>query len=375
MNILVFSWRDPKHPLAGGAEQVMHEHMKGWIAAGHSVTLFSSHFKNGNRDEIIDGVNIIRRGIQYWGVHFLGALYYLFGKHEKYDLVIDQFHGIPFFTPLYVRVPKIAVLQEVAREVWLRNDLPSPFNKVIGIIGYWGEPFIFWFYKKVPFVVGSRSAGDDLRSMGIPEKNISIVPHGVIIDKSSKAYKKEKKKTVIFLGALARDKGIEDAIKTFSLLDKKGKYQFWIMGRCSPSYMKYLKKQVKLHAISDVTFWGFVSQKKKFELLSRGHVLVNPSLLEGFGLVNIEANAMKTPVVGYTSRGLIDSINHEVSGVLCHPNTPQVLAHEIHKLLSSPKRYQALQKGALMWSKEFGWKKAKKQSLGIIESYGQKKIV
>jgi len=34
MNILVFSWRDPKHPTAGGAEQVMHEHMKGWIAAG-----------------------------------------------------------------------------------------------------------------------------------------------------------------------------------------------------------------------------------------------------------------------------------------------------------------------------------------------------
>ena len=42
MRILVFSWRDPKHPLAGGAEQVMHEHMKGWIEAGHKVTLFSS---------------------------------------------------------------------------------------------------------------------------------------------------------------------------------------------------------------------------------------------------------------------------------------------------------------------------------------------
>jgi len=47
MNILVFSWRDPKHPLAGGAEQVMHEHMKGWVGAGHKVTLFTSHFSGG----------------------------------------------------------------------------------------------------------------------------------------------------------------------------------------------------------------------------------------------------------------------------------------------------------------------------------------
>ena len=146
INILVFSWRDPKHPLAGGAEQVMHEHMKGWIKVGHKVTLFSSSFKGSSRFETIDGVRVIRRGSQYLGVHICAFLWYLFGNHERFHLVVDQFHGIPFLTPLYIKVPKLAVLQEVAREVWFLNPLSWPLNWMIGIIGYIGESVIFLFY-------------------------------------------------------------------------------------------------------------------------------------------------------------------------------------------------------------------------------------
>ena len=68
MNILVFSWRDPKHPKAGGAEQVMHEHMKGWVAAGHNVTLFSSKTDKSSPEETLDKINIVRRGYEYVGV-------------------------------------------------------------------------------------------------------------------------------------------------------------------------------------------------------------------------------------------------------------------------------------------------------------------
>ena len=75
MNILVFSWRDLKHPLSGGAEQVMHEHMKGWVAAGHNVTLFSSRSENAAVEEAIDGIHIVRQGYQYWGVQIAGFFY------------------------------------------------------------------------------------------------------------------------------------------------------------------------------------------------------------------------------------------------------------------------------------------------------------
>src|SRR5260221_9797846 len=107
MNILVFSWRDPKHPTAGGAEQVMHEHMKGWIAGGHNVTLFSSTFPGAKDQEIIDGIKIIRKGSQYLTCHLNAFFWYVFQPHPEFDLIIDEFHGWPFFIPLYIRKPKI----------------------------------------------------------------------------------------------------------------------------------------------------------------------------------------------------------------------------------------------------------------------------
>ncbi len=369
MNILVFSWRDPKHPMAGGAEQVMHEHMKGWVKAGHNVTLFSSFFKGGRGQESLDGVKIIRHGSQIIGVHILAFLWYSFSKHENFDLVVDQFHGIPFFTPLFVRKPKLAVLQEVAKEVWLINDLPRPFNILVGWIGYITEPLVFLFYKNMMFMVGSNSARDDLIKIGIHQSRITIVPHGVITPMIKKHPQKEKKKTVIFLGALTRDKGIEDALASFSLLNKERDYNFWVVGSGSPEYLQHLYRLAERLKIKDkVKLFGFVSQEKKFDLLARSHVLVNPSVREGWGLVNIEANAMGTPVVAYKSQGLVDSVNDGKSGILCDTNNPESLARNTEGLLSDPRKYKDISQGAISWSKEFSWVKSKKLSLDIIEA-------
>lgn len=373
MNILIYSWRDPKHPLAGGAEQVMHEHAKGWIAAGHSVTLFSSRFKNSQSEEIIDGVKVIRKGHQYHlGVQVLGFFYYL-ANHDRYDLIVDQFHGMPFFTPLYSAKPKVAVLQEVAREVWFLNPLPRPLNWFYGLAGYLLEPLVFAIYKNVHFITGSESAKEDAKAFGIPGENITVVPHGVIILKPTPFSQKEKINTVAFLGVISRDKGIEDAIESFCLLAKTGTFRFWVIGRPeSEQYYSWIKKKIKRAGMEEkIKFWGYVTQAKKFELLARAHVLVNPSVREGWGLVNIEANAMGTPVIAYKSPGLVDSVKDGESGLLCRENNPQDMTDNIKRLFEDKKLYLKLQEGARKWSGKFNWKSSKKQSLKIIEKIRQ----
>lgn len=368
MNILVFSWRDPKHPLAGGAEQVMHEHMKGWIRAGHTVTLFSSRLKEQSVEEVVDGINIVRHGNQYLSVQFAGFCYYLKNK-DKYDFIVDQFHGLPFFTPLYVRKPKLAVLQETAREVWFLNPLPRPFNLIIGLIGFLGEPLIFLLYKNIKFITGSQSAKNDVLKFGIPENNINIIPHGVVTYKISSVIKKEKKFTIVFLGVLSKDKGIEDALECFKILKEKGQFQFWVIGKPeTEDYAKKIKQLVKsLNLEKKVKFWGFVSQEKKFELLKKTHILINPSAKEGWGLVNIEANSMGTPVVAYFSQGLIDSVKHNKSGILCQKNTPDDLAKNVFELLNNPVKYKKLQTGSFSWSKSFSWEKSSNLSLKLLD--------
>lgn len=362
MRILIYSWRDPKHPLSGGAEQVVHEHCKGWIKSGHKVTLFSSRFKESKESEFIDGVKVFRKGYQYLGVQLAGYLYYQKNK-QNFDMVIDQFHGLPFFTPLYVRKPKIALIQETARKVWFLNPLPFPLNWIIGILGYVGEPFIFLMYRWTQFATGSESAKDDVSRLLIPKKNITVWPHGVKLEKIRKT-RKEKISTIIYLGILSKDKGIEDALICFSKLNKQGNYNFWVIGK--PETEEYGKKIFllsKMLDLNNLTFWGFLSQKKKYELLSRAHILVNPSTREGWGLVNIEANSAGTPVVAYNNAGLVDSIKNGTSGILTKKNNPEELAENIKSLLQDKKRYSKLQKGAIDWSKRFKWGKLVKVSL------------
>ncbi len=367
MNILVFSWRDPKHPLAGGAEQVMHEHMKGWIEAGSKVTLFSSYFKGAKPEENLDGITIIRRGYELLGVQIAAFIWYVFRSNEKYDLIVDQFHGIPFFTPFFVRTRKLAVVQEVANKVWLYNRLPKPFNWIVGIIGYYGEPLIYLFYKKVPFMTGSNSAKDQLIKVKIQKKNIFIVPHGIKIKKLPKLPPKEKNPTIIFLGALAKDKGIEDALVAFSKLKSKN-VNFWVVGKANTRrYFDHLENLAKKLDIENKTkFWGFVNEKVKFKLLAKSHLLINPSIVEGWGLVNIEANAVGTPVVAYNSPGLVDSVQNNKSGVICINNTPEELAIAATELIENEEKYRKLQASSISWSKNFSWEKSKALSLNLI---------
>lgn len=368
MNILVFSWRDPKHPLAGGAEQSMHEHMKGWVEAGHKVTLFSSKVSSLSKRENIEGIEIVRSGCRYLGVQIAGFFFYLRNKN-KFDFLVDQFHGVPFFTPLYSDKPILAVIQEPAREVWFKNPLKFPINYIVGVLGYIFEPVFFLFYKNTPFMTGSESAKNDVSKLGISPNKITVVPHGVIGPKD-KFNINQKRKAITFLGTLSKDKGIEDALKCFSIFSKEKNYEYWIIGKAETEYYyNFLIKRIKQFGLKDIVkLWGRVDEKKKFELLTNSYVLINPSIHEGWGLVNIEANLVGTPVISYKSAGLVDSVRDEYSGILVRKNNPKNLASEVLKLILNEKRYRKMQITSVLWSKRFNWQKSRKLSLKLINS-------
>lgn len=370
LNILILSWRGPGHPNSGGAEIVTLEHAKGWIKAGHMVTLFTSSFKGAKSEEVVNGVNIIRRGSQTLGVHLAAFKWYLFGKHQKYNLVIDQFHGIPFFTPLYISEKKMGFIHEVTKEVWAVNPWHKPFNLIPAVLGTILEPLIFkLFYGGIPFMTVSDSTKKDLIAWDIPSANISVIHAGLIRPKIKKLSPKEKNKTVIYLGALAKDKGVEKALIVFSQLVKMyPQWQFWVAGRADPRYLNKLIKQARyLDVDKKVKFWGYVTENKKFELLARAHILLNPSIREGWGLVVIEAASMGTPTVAFDVAGLRDSIINGKTGILSNEQSTTSLANAVLDLLNDEKKLIQMRKHAISWSKKFSWDKSISLSLKLLD--------
>ncbi|MEK7119553.1 MAG: glycosyltransferase family 4 protein, partial [Patescibacteria group bacterium] len=169
MKILILNWRDIKHPKSGGAEIVTLEHAKSWVKAGHTVIWFTAGFNNARSEEFISGVNIVR-----WAgpltVYLAAPIYYLLHRKE-FDIVVDEIHGVPFFTPLYVQVPIVAFIHEVAGDIW---DSMYPFP--INIVGRAMELLYLRLYRHIPFWADAQATIRDLVRHGVPAAQCTAIP-------------------------------------------------------------------------------------------------------------------------------------------------------------------------------------------------------
>lgn len=363
-SILILCWRDIAHPLGGGAEISLFEQAKYWRKKNATVTWFSSSFPGAKREEIIEGIKIIRLG-SHFTVHLFAAYYYLSNKLGRVDIVIDAFHFLPFFTPVYMRSPKkIGLLNEVAGDLWFHN-----INILIALVGFILEKISFYFYHNTTFIVGSNSAKTELEAQRIDRKNIFTIHHGVRVITPSINIKKEKTPVLIFLGRASKDKGIEDVISAYNKIFAIYKnVKLWIVGREErDGYIleTIKKKNLSEDAKKNIKFYGYVPQNKKFQLLKKSWILVHPSKKEGWGLNVIEAASQGTPTVGYNVEGLKDSIKNNVTGILVNPNTND-LVKGINRLIVNKFTYKKLSESSIKWSKKFTWEKSGKESWRVI---------
>ncbi len=363
MHILILNWRDIKNPKSGGAEIVTLEHAKAWVKKGHSVTWFTSRFEKSKKQETISNVNIVRRG-NFITVFLHAFIFYLFSG-QKFNLVIDEIHGLPFFTPLYVRKPKIAFIHEVADEIW---DYMYPFP-----INYFGkiiEPLYFKLYRNVKFWTDANSTIDDLANKGIKRKNCIAINCPVSSKPLKTLPKKEKVPTFIFVSRVVKMKGIEDVVRAFFYILREFKdARLWIVGDGEEKYVEELKETMRSYSISTkVKFFGRVDDNKKLELMQKAHLLLHASIKEGWGLVVIEAASQGTPSVVYNVAGLRDSVKNEKTGIVLEENNAKEMAREVAALIKNKKKYQSFQKNGILWVKNLTWEKATKESFELIKN-------
>src|SRR3990167_4537844 len=365
MRILIFNWRDIKNPTSGGAEILTHELARRWVERGNKVVMFCSFYKNAKQKESVDGVEIIREGNpdarHLWNsVHFKAFINYKRKFKGNFDVVIDEIHGIPFFTPLYVKEKKVALICEVAGRIW-DISFPFPFN----LLGKYVEKNYFKFYKNINFLTISNSTKDELLGFGVERNKITVLPMGITKPSALPKFKKEKVPTIIFVARLVRSKGVEDAVSVCKILEKEfPDIKLWIVGPGEESYVRKLKNKVQgLRLEENISFFGFVSQSKKFELMQKAHILIVPSIKEGFGLTIPEAGLMGTPSVAYNVEGLRDIIKN--NGLLVEPNVSD-LANGIGKLLNDKNLYFEMRTSAQTYARALDWDLTAKKRLEIL---------
>lgn len=345
MRILWFNWRDIKNPAAGGAEVYTHEVTRHLAKMGYKVTLFTASFSASAKEEIIDGVRIVREGGRY-SVYDKAKSYYKRNK-ELYDIIIDEINTKPFFTPKYVKdKPIIALIHHVPRK-GLSYELKFPLNFIYPY--YLREKWLS-YYKNVPTITVSNCSKNDLKDLDY--KKIYVVKAGISVTPLSNMPHKEPVATIAFIGRLKRHKLPDHAIKAFNLIKKEiPEAKMWIIGD------GYMKKNLEKMKISNVHFYGHVKEDLKFHLLSRAHLILLPAVKEGWGLVVTESNAMGTPVIAYDVSGLRESVRDGETGVLVREKSPQSLSQAATCLLKDRTRLCNLSRNAINYSRQFSWDK------------------
>ncbi len=360
--ILVLNWRDPYHPLAGGAEISLNQHVKYWVKKGIDVTWCTSRYEGSLPIERRDGITFIRKGNHF--TSFMIFLFYFNFHRDRYSLIIDSFHFFPYFSVFYKNKPEIVgLINEVAGKIWFKN-LIFP----LALIGYLLEPYIIRLYKGRTFITGSESARDDLVKIGISKKKIHVIHHGFT---PSKKLQKSKKNPfgLVFLARISKDKGIEDALEVVKKISKKHKkIELTVIGKSeSDKYQAYVKKLIKDKKIQkNCKIVGFVNEQEKFRILAQSKLLIHPSIKEGWGLNVIEANSVGTPAVGYKVEGLVDSVVDRETGLLV-PMDIDNLYEATLSLLDNQELYEQLSRKAIGWSKKFSWSEAGKESYNLLK--------
>lgn len=360
MNILILNWRDVRHPKSGGAEAVTWGHAKGWAVRGHKVVWLTSSYQGAKQQETIDGVEILRIGGSL--TIYLVAPLYLLLKSASFDVIVDEVHGIPFFSPLFTRRPLVVFIHEIAAEIW---DYMYSFP--INFIGKKLEAFYFYLYRHKFFWTDAPSTIEELVARGIPRSACIAIPCAIGVGVRSN-YPKNSYPTYVFLSRVVRMKGIEEVIKAFAFIHSVQKIAvLWIIGGGEQEYLAKLKVMVEEYNLTNfVTFWGKVEDDKKYELLSKASILLHASVKEGWGLVVLEAAALGTPTVAYNVAGLRDVVFHGRTGVVLQTNSPKELAEEAVRLYKEKKRYQEYQKAGVAWVRSITWENAINRSLSVL---------
>lgn len=363
LRILIFNWRDIKHKWSGGAEVYIHELAKRWVKMGHKVTLFCGWDGEAKREETIDGVKIIRRG-GFYTIYLLAFIYYIFKYRGKFDVVIDCENGIPFFTPLFVRIPKILLIHHVHQEVF-RKHLTFPFSSFAIFLESKLMPRV---YKRISFVTISESSKKDIVARGwAEEERVSVIHPGINPQLFVKCIK-TRHPSFIYLGRLKPWKNVEVAIDAFeNIVRKYPEARLTIAG--FGESLPYLEERVKNKCLEGkVLFLGRVSEAQKPKLFSSSWAAIQPSSFEGWGITIIEANAASTPVIASNVNGLCDSVIDGRTGILFPLNNVEKLTEALEKVIADSNLRNFLSRNAYLWARRFSWDLSANIFMQVIKS-------
>jgi starch synthase len=162
---------------------------------------------------------------------------------------------------------------------------------------------------------------------------------------------------VLFAGSVSLRKGVPYLLEAFAKLRHPAK-RLRVAGYLDPD-MKHVLKRMPLE---DVEVLGPLPKAQLTELMRKSHVLVLPSIEDGFGLVMAEAMACGCPVISSTNTGGQDLYTNELEGFTVPIRSADAITERLQRLADDPALQVQMRQAAM----------AKVRQIGGWSDYGER---
>jgi glycosyltransferase involved in cell wall biosynthesis len=204
----------------------------------------------------------------------------------------------------------------------------------------------YWLNRGNLIVPVSKSIGKVMRNAGVSHENIEVLLSGIAPKDGKHSFPSMKTLAILkkvkghpVIGTVANlfpRKGLEYLVEAIGHLKKTFPYILLvIVGTGDGEYERQLRTQVEhLGLTEQILFAGFQDYPEFF--ISQFDVFVLPSVLEGLGIVLLEAMALGKPIVASKVGGVPEIVQHEKTGLIVKPADVEDLFNGILTLCQDP---------------------------------------
>lgn len=187
--------------------------------------------------------------------------------------------------------------------------------------------------------------------MGIPQEKLWMVPYGVDLEKFYPVDQPSKEFfDILFVGSASFRKGIPYLLQAFSKLQHPHK-RLTIVGTIQAELTSILSKAA---AEQNIITSGHIPQPQLKKIMSRSHVMVLPSIEDGFGAVLAQAMACGCPVISTTNTGAEDLFTDGVEGFIVPIRNADAITERLQLLADNPDLQQKMSRASLAQVKKIG---------------------
>ena len=365
MNILLLSEYFPdseKAEITGGVESRAFNVAKR-LAKKHKVKIITSWQKGLKRYDMFCNFEVYRVGPNHRYSHYAGYISRLkfakaavkLGKKLKDVEIVDGYNFTTYYPANRIakklKKPCIATYHETWVGEWLKN------NGIITGIPYEIFERLILKLRFDKYISVSNFTKKRLAKRGIKKEKIIVIPNGVDLKEFEKIKaKKFSKPTICCINRLTKNKRVDDIIKALGIVRVKfPDIKCKIVGKGPEmNNLKKLAKGLKLE--KNIEFLGFVEKHDDvFRILKASHLFCSASLVEGFGMVVIEAMASNVPYVCSNIEPFKEVTENGKGGLIFKAENYKDLADNMIELLKNKKLYDRKKKEGKELVRKYDW--------------------